>query len=123
MFRRLVVIAALCGAASPVFAQAPGATMAGTTWVLCGGDTQAARDALVFDADGNGTVIRAQGNVAFRYQRAAAQVALTTRTSRQAVLLDVIENGEVLVLRAPNGEAAAHYARQGSAAMARCPGR
>lgn len=121
MFRRLSLCVVSAAIAFPVFAQSSTEGLAGSTWVLCNGGSAGARDALVFEGAGNGRVIRAQGNVAFRYQLSNGRVALTTPKSQQPVLLDA-ESADMLLLRAPDGQPAARYARQGSAAMARCTG-
>lgn len=125
-FRNLLLLCALGVASFPSLAQGGGDTLANTTWVLCEraqpGEGQA-RDALVFDADGSGRVIRAQGNVAFRYQRQGNVIALSPPGARQAVMLDMEAGDARMLLRAPDGRQVASYARQGSAAMSRCTAR
>ncbi|KRG39356.1 hypothetical protein ARC20_13800 [Stenotrophomonas panacihumi] len=125
MFRYFLP-AAFCIASFSLSAQSAGESLAGTTWILCDRDPSTAgqpRDALVFDAEGNGHVIRAQGNVAFRYQRHANVIALSPPGATQAVMLDIETSGERMQLRAPDGRPVASYARQGSAAMSRCVAR
>lgn len=126
MFRPLFLLGVLGASPLPLLAQSSGESLANTTWVLCEraqtGEGQT-RDALVFDADGTGRVIRAQGNVAFRYQRNANAITLSPPGARQAVMLDMETSGERMLLRAPDGRPVASYARQGSAAMGRCTAR
>ena len=121
MFRYLFACAAcvLCFTAS---AQPAADWLAGTTWVLCQSVSPQTngRDALVFNADGNGQVIRAQGNIEFRHQRTGDTVALSTAHSQRPVQLVASADHTVLNLRGPDGAPAAAYALQGSAAMAKC---
>jgi len=121
MYRFL--LAGVAGLASfAASAQTAGDWLAGTTWVLCesASGTSADRDALVFNADGSGRVIRAQGNLEFRHQRTGNTVALTTGRSPQPVQLLASADHTVLQLRGPEGSPVAAYALQGSAAMAKC---
>ena len=121
MFRFLLAgLAGLtCFAAS---AQSAGDWLAGTTWVLCqsAGAAAESRDALVFDADGSGRVIRAQGNLAFQHHRIGDTVALSTRGSQRPVQLIASADHTELQLRGADGGPVAAYALQGSAAMAKC---
>ncbi|HVJ39450.1 MAG TPA: hypothetical protein VM687_16810 [Stenotrophomonas sp.] len=111
-----------CFAAS---AQANEDWLAGTTWVLCvnGAQSTVERDALVFDANGSGRVIRSQGNLAFRHQRTGNTVALSTATSQHPVQLVASADHTLLQLRGPDGGPVASYTLQGSAAMAQCDAR
>ncbi len=87
---------------------------------MSGGTSTVERDALVFDADGGGRVIRSQGNLAFRHQRTGNTVALSTTTSQRPVQLVASADHTLLQLRGGDGGSVASYALQGSAAMAQC---
>jgi hypothetical protein len=126
MLFRSLLLGALCIASFPLWAQSTDDSLAGTTWILCENAQPSpgqARDALVFDADGSGRVIRAQGNVGFHYQRSGNTIALSPPGARQAVMLDMEAGHEQMLLRGPDGQPVARYARQGSAAMGRCTAR
>lgn len=123
---RYFLLGAFCIASFPLCAQATHQSLAGTTWILCDRAAVAegqSRDAIVFDADGSGRVIRAQGNMAFRYQLNGNTIALSPPGARQTVMLAIETSGERMQLRAPDGRPVARYARQGSAAMSRCVAR
>ncbi|HEY9255424.1 MAG TPA: hypothetical protein VIP30_12900 [Stenotrophomonas sp.] len=124
MIRRLLLaaVAGLACFAASVQAQAQDDWLAGTTWVLCasGGKPPVERDALVFDTDGSGRVIRSQGNLAFRHQRTGNTVALSTASSQHPVQLVVSADHTVMELRGADGGPVARYALQGSAAMEKC---
>jgi len=96
--------------------------LAGTTWVLCVSASAQAdeRDALVFDANGSGRVIRAQGNLAFQHHRIGDTVALSSAGSQRPVQLIASADHTVLQLRGADGGPVAAYALQGSPAMAKC---
>ncbi len=119
---RSLLLGALCFASHPAFAQNPADRLGGSTWILCERATPSdhGRDALVFDADGSGRVIRAQGNMRFRYERSGDDIALRATDAAPPVMLSMDVAGQRLLLRGPDGRQMASYARQGSAAMARC---
>lgn len=125
MFRLLLAGLACFAVSTQAQAQAQDDWLAGTTWVLCvnGGKPTIERDALVFDADGGGRVIRAQGNLAFKHQRTGNTVALSTATSQHPVQLVASADHTILQLRGADGGPVASYTLQGSAAMAQCDAR
>jgi len=122
MCRSLLLIILSIASFSSAAQQPGGDWLSGTTWVLCetAQPSGVKRDAMVFEADGSGQLIRPEGNLVFRHQRNGDTVALSTPTSRHPVQLVATAAHDMLLLRGPDGSAVASYARQGSAAMARC---
>jgi hypothetical protein len=115
------LVAGIAGLACVVAsAQAADDWLAGTTWVLCQSPANSERDALVFDANGSGRVIRSQGNLSFRHHLTGNTVALSTTRSQHPVQLVASADHTMMELRGPDGGAVASYALQGSAAMEKC---
>lgn len=118
----VLFLASVLASSAAAAQQGEGDWLSGTTWVLCetSQPSGVSRDAMVFAADGSGQLIRPDGNLSFRHHRDGDTVALSTATSRHPVQLVATADREMLLLRGPDGGAVASYARQGSAAMARC---